>query len=117
MAKKVNDDFDEDFDDNLDEMTETSSEDDIDDTDDEDTDDLDASKPFKSTGLGIAGKYASMASTFGQKKTYNLKQIEDVVNTFIRQFNKPSEQRTVVRLLRKKLLHAKDMFKAESESI
>jgi hypothetical protein len=90
---------------------------DIDNLDDEDTDDLDASKPFKSTGLGIAGKYASMASTFGQKKTYNLKQIEDLVNTFIRQFNKPSEQRTVVRLLRKKLLHAKDMFKAESESI
>jgi hypothetical protein len=44
MAKKVNDDFDEDFDDNLDEMTETSSEDDIDDTDDEDTDDVDDEK-------------------------------------------------------------------------
>lgn len=87
---------------------------DIDDLDDEDTDD---SESFKSTGLGTAGRYASMASAFGQKKTYNLRQIEDLVNTFIRQFNKPSEQRTVVRLLRKKLLHAKDMFKPESESV
>lgn len=83
-----------------------------------DIDEPDAAKPFKmATGLGTAGKYASMASTAGQKKTYNLRQIEDLVNTFISQFNKPSEQRTVVRLLRKKLLHAKDMFKPESESM
>ena len=41
MAKKANDDFDEELDDNLDEMTETSSEED---TDDEDTDDLDDEK-------------------------------------------------------------------------
>jgi len=41
MAKKANDDFDEELDDNLDEMTETSSEEDA---DDEDTDDLDDEK-------------------------------------------------------------------------
>lgn len=41
MAKKANDDFDEELDENLDEMTETSSEED---TDDEDTDDLDDEK-------------------------------------------------------------------------
>lgn len=115
--KKFNQWYNEAIEDGKIEMPLKSDIDDLDDLDDEDTDDLDASKPFKSTGLGAAGRYASMASTFGQKKTYNLKQIEDLVNTFISQFNKPSEQRTVVRLLRKKLLHAKDMFKPESESI
>lgn len=70
------------------------------------------SKPV--TGLGSAGRLASMAAKAGSKKTYNLKQIESLVNTFISQFTKPSEQRELVRQLRKKLIHAKDMFKPDT---
>lgn len=84
--------------------------------DDDGPEDMGVSKlpsglPKPATGLGSAGRYAGMAAKAGAKKTYNLKQIESLVDTFVSQFSKPSEQRQLVRLLRKKLLHAKDMFK------
>lgn len=89
-------------------------------SDDEMGSDLDMVKPSHSkmvTGLSTAGKYASMAAKAGEKKTYNLKQIESLVDTFVSQFNKPSEQRMLVRILKKKLVHAKDMFKPDTFGI
>jgi len=67
------------------------------------------------SGLGTTGKYAAQAASRGAAKTYNPKQVETLVNTFVSQFTHPTEQRMLVKMLRSKLLHAKDMFKSEAE--
>ncbi len=80
-------------------------------------DEISSTAPRSSLGSGILGKTAARASSLGEKKLFNARQIEELVDTFVKQFNKPSEQRAVVRILKKKLMHAKDMFKPDAEIV
>ena len=67
------------------------------------------------SNLGSIGRYATQAAERGASKVYNPKQVESLVDTFISQFTHPAEQRLLVKMLRSKLLHAKDMFKSEMD--
>lgn len=63
-----------------------------------------------SSGLGSIKRYSDIAATMGAKRTYNYDQVESLFNTFLSQFKKPSEQKSLITIMRQKLIRPQTMF-------
>jgi hypothetical protein len=67
---------------------------------------------------GLSGGYLNKlnrATDAGEAANLNKSKIEFLVDTFLKNFNTPAQQRMAVAVLRKRLMHARDMFKPEEE--
>ena len=60
--------------------------------------------------LGQVGAYASRAAEAGAKKNYSLTNVRDALTIFLSQFTHPSEQTTLVRMLKNLLKNPRTMF-------
>jgi hypothetical protein len=75
------------------------------------TSDPEESKPSSSvSSLGSIKTYADIAAKRGEKRTFNYDQVEALFKTFLSQFQKPSEQRLLVNMLRQKMVRPYEMF-------